>query len=236
VRSDEDSLFRATPFPLIETAVQQDTRYIAIEGPIGAGKTTLARLLSERLEARLVLEPSDSNPFLERFYADPRRYALATQLTFLVERWRQQADLAQHDLFARAVVSDYVLAKDRIFATLTLNEEELELYDAVYAAMASRAARPDVIVRLEADETTLLRRIERRGIACERAIRRDYLARLNRAYDAYFRTYRGRLVILNTGGLDYAKDALNVDAVLSAIDETRAGTSRVRIGEQEGLP
>jgi deoxyadenosine/deoxycytidine kinase len=209
--------------------VLDDVRYIAIEGPIGVGKTSLACALAGRFTARLVLEPSDTNPFLERFYADPPRYALATQLAFLVERWRQQADLAQQNLFARMVVSDYVLAKDRIFATLTLSEEELDLYDAIYAAMASRAARPDVTVLLRADVDTLLRRIEHRGIPCESAISRDYLRRLLDAYETWARTVRSRLLVLDTGGIDYATGSLDLDRVIAEIAATRDGRRVVEL-------
>jgi len=204
--------------------VPDDLRYIAIEGPIGVGKTSLAKALAERVGGRLVLERPEQNPFLEKFYADMPRYALATQLIFLVSRYQQQADLRRRHLFHPVTISDYLLAKDRIFAGLTLNDEELALYDQLYEVMAARAATPDVLVLLTADVDVLMARIRRRGIPHEEAITRDYVERLAAAYDESFRLYEGGpLLVADTTGLDYAEDRIDPVELMEQITQTRSG-------------
>ncbi len=202
-----------------------DVRYIAVEGPIGAGKTCLARGLAERLGARLVLEPADDNPFLEKFYTDMPRYALATQLAFLALRHRQQSELAQPGSPGSVVVTDYVLARDRIFAGLTLTEDELTLYARAYEAVAAGAVKPDVVVLLEADADTLMARIRARGVPSEGALPRDYVERLVEEYDAYFRFYdETPLLVVDTNPLgDYSKGGIDVEAVLDEIRQARGG-------------
>jgi len=202
-----------------------DVKYIAVEGPIGAGKTSLAHALAERLGARLVLEPADDNPFLEKFYADMPAYALATQLAFLALRHRQQTELAQRGLSGPAVVSDYIFARDKIFAGLTLDEEELGLYGQLYAAMAARAPRPDIVVLLEADAGTLMSRIHSRGTPYEDALSREYIERLVAEYDAYFRFYdETPLLVIDTGSLgDYSGAGIDANAVIEEIRQTGAG-------------
>lgn len=202
-----------------------DVKYIAIEGPIGAGKTSLAHALAERLGARLVLEPADDNPLLEKFYADMRAYALATQLAFLALRHRQQSDLAQRDLFGPTVISDYIFARDKIFAGLTLDEEELGLYGQLYAPMAARAPRPDIVVLLQADAETLMSRIHSRGTPYEDALSREYIERLVAEYDAYFRFYdETPLLVIDTGSLgDYSGAGIDANAVIEEIGRTGAG-------------
>lgn len=199
-------------------------RHIAIEGPIGVGKTSLARRLARRLGARLVLEAADDNPFLEKFYADRTRYALATQLSFLASRYHQQIDLRQQDLFAPLAISDYIFARDRIFAGLTLNDDELELYEQFYRLMAGRAATPDLVVLLLADVDTLLRRIASRGIPYESVLDRDYVERLSAAYGEYFRLYdEAPLLIVDTSAIDYRTETVELEALLREMEQTRSG-------------
>lgn len=202
----------------------ENVGYIAIEGPISVGKTSLAEALAKRLSARLVLEPADANPFLEKFYADMRKYALATQLVFLVLRHQQQAELSRRYLFHPVVISDYILARDKIFAGLTLNDDELALYDQLYEVMASRAARPDLVVLLQADVETLMGRIRSRGIPYEATLEREYIERLVAAYDEYFRLYTDSpLLVVDTSALDYSKGGLNIDRVIEEMEETGSG-------------
>jgi deoxyadenosine/deoxycytidine kinase len=157
-------------------------RYIAVEGPIGAGKTSLAEILSAQLGARLVCENPGENPFLGSFYRDPKRFALSTQLFFLLARYGQQAEFLQGGLFEQGgVVSDYLFAKDRLFATLTLSPDELALYDRVYQSLRPRVAAPDLVVYLQARTDVLLARIDKRGRVEEKTIRSDYVRDVARA-------------------------------------------------------
>jgi len=214
--------------------VTDHIRHIAVEGPIGVGKTSLARALADRLGGRLVLEPAEYNPFLEKFYADMPRYALATQLSFLVARYQQQAELRQQDLFEPVTVCDYLFVKDKIFAALTLSDDELNLYNQLYAVLAGRAARPDLVVLLDAGVETLLARIERRGIPSESAVTADYLARLTAAYRRHFRLYaEAPLLVIDTEGLDYDRGGLDLDELLGEMELTRAGRRLYTPGSQE---
>ena len=198
--------------------------YIAIEGPIGVGKTRLATRLAGRFDARLVLEPSDTNPFLEKFYTDMGKYALATQLTFLVSRYQQQTTILQGELFSAKVFSDYILARDKIFATMTLSDEEYRLYNQLYRVISAHAAQPDLVVLLKADVDTLMRRIEKRGVRYEAALSRGYIARLNDSYEEFFRLYADSpLLMVDTEGLDYPEDELDLDALAAEMDATRRG-------------
>ena len=204
--------------------VLEGFHYIAIEGPIGVGKTGLARRLAKRLSARLILEPAESNPFLEKFYSDMPRYALATQLVFLVSRYQQQTEIERRYLFHPIAVSDYILAKDRIFAGLTLCDDELRLYDQLYEVISTRAARPHVVVLLQADVDTLMERIHGRAIKYEEALPRDYIERLVAAYDEHFRLYAASpLLVIDTSAVDYSKDGIDVDELIDEIGRTRSG-------------
>jgi deoxyadenosine/deoxycytidine kinase len=166
-------------------------RHIAIEGAIGAGKTTLARELAARVDAELMLEQPAENPFLGRFYADMKGYAFQTQLFFLFQRQRQVQAIAQPTMFASTVVSDFMLAKDTIFAKLTLSDDEYRLYAQMYAPIAAQLPEPDVVVWLQASPQTLLQRVQRRGVAMEERIDITYLTGLADAYAEYFSTSIG---------------------------------------------
>lgn len=177
--------------------------FIAIEGVIGVGKTTLAEALAKELGAGLILEMVEENPFLEDFYRDRRRYAFQTQLFFLLSRYRQQQELRQRDLFSQHVVSDYVFQKDRIFASINLDDAELVLYDQILPLLERELPRPDLVVYLRADLPVLLARIEKRGRAFERGIDPDYLRHLDEAYTHYFFHYRSSpLLVVNTNAVD----------------------------------
>jgi len=160
-------------------------RYIVIEGPIGVGKTTLVNRLATKLNTRKVLEIFEENPFLPSFYEDPARFAFQTEMFFLLSRYRQQTELMQQDLFARHTLSDYLFVKTRLFASLTLSDEELALYDRVYALLELQVQKPDLVVYLHAGVDVLLERIRRRGRAMERRIEPAYLENLCRVYANY---------------------------------------------------
>lgn len=181
---------------------------VAIEGPIGVGKTTLARLLARRLGAAEMLEVVEENPFLPRFYQDIRAYAFQTQIFFLLSRYRQQAALREQVEAGRAVVSDYIFAKDRLFARLNLDEHEWDLYERLYALIAPMTVRPDLVIYLTAGLPTLLRRIAHRDRPFERAIQPAYLDRLRAEYERFFRDYdESALLIVDTEAVDIYRDA-----------------------------
>ena len=178
--------------------------FIAIEGVIGAGKTSLATMLSERHNARLVLEQFEENPFLARFYENRERYAFQTQLSFLASRFRQQQHLQTRDLFKEFVISDYIFEKDRIFARLNLDDDELSLYDSIFNIMTGVSAKPDLVVYLQSSVDRLLGNIQIRGREYERSISPDYLRSLSDAYNHYFYHYRqAPLMIINTTEIDF---------------------------------
>ncbi len=174
-------------------------RHIVVEGPIGVGKTSLARKLAERFGTQLVLEEAGSNPFLERFYRDGRRYALPTQLFFLFQRVNQLRDLGQRDLFTQTVTGDFLLDKDPLFARLTLDDDELGLYQQIFDSMRPQAPVPDLVIYLQAQPDTLVERVHKRGVAMEADISESYLRALADAYSRYFYNYEASpLMIVNT--------------------------------------
>ena len=199
-------------------------RYIAIEGPIGVGKTSLARRLAGRLEASLVLERAEDNPFLERFYRNPRAAAFPAQLHFLFQRAQQLAAMNQQDLFASVRVADYLLEKDRLFARLTLEPAELELYERVYERLGLDPPKPDLVLYLQAPVDVLQERIARRRIAHEQLIAREYLERLNEAYAQFFHAYSAApLLIVNAAAIDPVSNAADFEELLGAIGRTHRG-------------
>jgi deoxyguanosine kinase len=188
---------------------QRGLRYIAVEGPIGAGKTSLARRLAERLGADTLLEQPAENPFLARFYQDMTRYALPTQLFFLFQRARQLEPLAQPDMFGRAVVADFLLDKDPLFARATLAGDELALYQKIYDMLRPQSPAPDLVIYLQASAETLVERVRRRGAGFERGISEDYLGVLAENYTRFFHHYAAApLLIVNSENLNFvARDA-----------------------------
>jgi deoxyguanosine kinase len=196
-----------------------ELRYIAIEGVIGVGKTSLARRLARDLDARINLEVVEENPFLPRFYADPARYAFATQVFFLLSRFRQQQDFFQQDLFQKCVVSDYLFAKDHIFATLNLNDVELQLYERVSAELQGRVPVPDLVVYLQASVDVLMSRIDRRGRDFERDMPRSYIEALCEAYNHFFFHYDASpLLVVNTNELDFVHSQAHYDDLRRQIE------------------
>ncbi|HET7199243.1 MAG TPA: deoxynucleoside kinase [Burkholderiales bacterium] len=181
-------------------------KFIVVEGPIGVGKTSLAKRLAERLKSGLLLERPEQNPFLPRFYQDMARFALPTQLFFLFQRIAQLRELAQMDLFSRVTVCDFLLEKDPLFARLTLQGDELHLYQQIFDALKPQAPRPDLIVYLQAQPETLYERVRRRGVEFERPITAEYLALLADSYNRFFYHFSGSSVlIVNSEKLDFVR-------------------------------
>jgi deoxyguanosine kinase len=199
-------------------------QFIVIEGPIGVGKTSLARKLCESLSAEAVLEQASQNPFLERFYRNPRAGALPAQLYFLFQRAQQLAELKQQDLFARVRVADYLLEKDRLFARVTLDEAEYGLYDQVYAKLDIQTPKPDLVVYLQAPVDVLIERIAKRGINYEQHIEKTYLEKLNEAYARFFHEYEAApLLIVNAASIDPVNNQSDYDELLAAIRRMKKG-------------
>jgi deoxyguanosine kinase len=204
----------------------KEARYIAIEGPIGVGKTSLATLLGRRLGARLVLERPDENPFLNDFYKDSKRYAFKTQLFFTLSRYMQQQEFTQQDLFHDLVIADYLFAKDKIFAYLTLDDKELALYEKLVDLIEPEIPRPDLVIYLQATTEVLLERIRQRGRAYERRLAEEYLKSLNEAYNYYFFHYQeSPLLVINTSEIDFVHRQADLDDLIEEIRRPHAGTT-----------
>jgi deoxyadenosine/deoxycytidine kinase len=198
--------------------------YIAVEGPIGVGKTTLARRLAATFGHETLLEDADHNPFLERFYRNRRQAALATQLFFLFQRAQKIEDLRQKDIFAPVRVADFLIEKDPLFARVNLDSDEYQLYQKVYQQLLIEPPRPDLVVYLQAPTDVLLDRINARGIAHEKAIERDYLERLNEVYSEFFLYYDGApLLIVNASEIDLANDEQDYRHLVNYLLDIRSG-------------
>jgi deoxyguanosine kinase len=200
------------------------SRYIAIEGPIGVGKSSLARRLAAALDGKLVLEEAGANPFLERFYQDPRGAALPTQLFFMFQRVRQLEQLAQADMFSDIRISDFLMAKDRLFAQVNLDRDELRLYEQIFENLDFNPQPPDLVVYLQAPVDTLLFRIARRAIGYEQRISRRYLEQLADVYAQYFHQYNeSPLLIVNAATIDPVSNDEHFNMLLDEINNTRSG-------------
>lgn len=201
-----------------------DYRYVVVEGPIGVGKTSLSNLLAERFSARRVLEVVEENPFLSSFYTDRQKYAFQTQIFFLLSRFRQQQELFQQDLFRAVTVSDYLFAKDRIFACLTLDSHELALYDRVFEALGPRVTKPDLVIYLQARLDVLLQRIKKRGREFERKFDAGYLEELTHAYNDFFAHYTETpLLVVNTSDIDFVNNEADREGLMKAIHKAAQG-------------
>lgn len=198
-------------------------RYVAVEGPIGAGKTSLARRLAGHFQCSLLLEQPEENPFLPKFYEDISRYALPTQLYFLFQRARQAADLAQPDMFSPVTVADFMLEKDPLFARLTLSDQEYELYQQVFQHLKPQAPSPDLVIYLQASPENLVERVRRRGFDYERGITPDYLFRLAEVYSRFFYQYQAApLLIVNSDNLNFVDNAADFDLLLQRVAAMRS--------------
>ena len=194
------------------------SKYIVIEGPIGVGKTSLSNKLALEWDAELILENVDDNPFLSKFYKNPREVSLQTQLYFLLTRTRQVQSFKQQDIFSQTRVSDFMLQKDRLFAQVTLNNEEYDLYDQLYSYMAVDIPKPDLLIYLQAPANVLMKRIKKRGRNFEKYINTEYLERLNSMYLKFFSTYDGSpLLIVNAEDIDFVNTAIDYKNLLDKI-------------------
>lgn len=206
----------------MEKRVEHEVRYIAIEGVIGAGKTSLTRLLHERLGGQLVLERFEENPFLSRFYQNPERYGFQTQLFFLLTRYKQLQTLSQKELFAEYLLTDYIFEKDRIFAHLNLQDDELHLYDMLAANMEKNLAKPDLVVYLQSSVDRLMQNIRMRGRDFEKTISRKYITDLNDAYNYFFFRFKGSpLLIVNATEIDFVRHEDHLDELIREITKPK---------------
>ncbi len=197
--------------------------YVVIEGPIGSGKTTLARMLADKFSVELLSEKAEANPFLTRFYQDAQRYALPTQLFFLFQRSRQIEDMAQRDMFGQPTVSDFFLEKDPLFARLNLDDEEYSLYHQIYQHLQLKAPKPDLVVYLQTPIDALVGRIEERNISYEQDMPREYIARLAEAYSEFFHTYDASpLLIVNNEKLNIIKDQDAFNLLIERINQIKS--------------
>jgi deoxyguanosine kinase len=183
-----------------------DKRYIVVEGPIGVGKTSLVQMLGDVFASRVILEKVADNPFLPKFYTNPSGFAFQTQMFFLLSRYQQQRELAQQELFSQSVICDYLFAKDRIFASVNLDEDELILYQQIYTLLNQRIPRPDLVIYLQSQTEVLQQRIRMRGRSYEREVSRDYVEAINEAYNRFFFSYdETPLLIINTSEVDFVR-------------------------------
>ena len=200
-------------------------QYIVIEGPIGVGKTSLARALAKEFNARCILEKPEENPFLSHFYQDRKKYAFQAQVFFLLTRFQQQQEIAQLDLFNQVTISDYLFDKDRIFAQLNLDENEIALYEKIFQLLLGRISTPDLVIFLQAKPEVLLHRIKSRNVSYEKEIELDYLKRLTEAYNYYFFHYNhSPLLVVNTSEIDFVKRKEDLGQLIREIKGMKKGT------------
>jgi deoxyguanosine kinase len=208
-------------------------RYVAVDGPIGVGKTTFCRILADRIGGHLVLEEADKNPFLKDFYRDRKRYALQTQFFFLLSRYAQQKELIEYDLFKKKIVADYTFEKDFLFAQSNLSEDELSLYKQVAELLKKNLPKPDLVVFLTASVEVLTARIKKRNITYERNFDAEYLTSVVEAYNHYFFHYnRTPLLVIKTDQLDFVENSKHLDEIFTQIAEMRQGTRYFTRGDE----
>jgi deoxyadenosine/deoxycytidine kinase len=211
--------------PRSRTIRMERPRYIAVEGPVGVGKSTLAQILAERLGARLVTHDAEENPFLRAYFADRKKHAFQAQVFFLLSRFQQQQALFQQDLFSRSTVADYLFARDRIFASLTLGPDELALYERIYDLLGARIVKPDLVIYLQARTEVLLDRVRRRGRDYERSIDASWLEGLAKAYNDHFFHYdETPLLVVNASDIDLEGSPQDAEALLTVVRKHRKGT------------
>lgn len=202
----------------------EQLRYIAIEGAIGAGKTSLAKLLTDKLHAKLVLENASENPFLGKFYSNPEQFAFQTQVFFLLSRYQQQMELQQQDLFERITISDYLFERDEIFAHLNLDEDEITMYRHLHSLLKKKVLLPDLVVFLQVSTENLVERIKTRGIAFEQNIAPGYLEAVNQAFNNFFFHYNETpLLVINTNEIDFVNSHEDLDNLVKEIKEMGKG-------------
>ena len=200
-------------------------KYIVVEGPIGVGKTSLSKILANEFQARTIFERIEDNPFLPKFYQSRETYAFQNQTFFLLNRYQQQMELAQHDLFNQNAIADYLFAKDQIFATLTLSAEELNLYQQIYALLNTRVPKPDMVVYLQARPEVLYKRVKKRDKKYERSVTFDYLTEVAQAYNQFFFHYdETPLLVVNTSEIDFVASSKDLADLIKEINNMGSGT------------
>ena len=199
--------------------------HIAVEGTIGVGKTSLAKILAERIEGRLVLEEFEDNPFLTEFYKDPKRWAFQTQINFLISRYYQQIQLQQVNLFSDKIVSDYMFAKDKLFAQTSLDDNEMILYQKLASIFEKNITYPDLVIFLQSNVDRLMENINKRGRTYEKDIDWEYLSQLNDVYNQYFLRYdKGNLLVINTNNIDFVDNKKDLKQILDVVKTPFSGT------------
>lgn len=206
-----------------------NAKFVAVEGPIGVGTTALATLLARHYDGRAVLEQPGENPFLSDFYEDKEKYAFQTQLFFLFNRYQQMLKLSQLELFQSITITDYIFAKDRIFAHLNLDENEIALHNRIYGFLQPRLMRPDFVIFIQASTEVLMMRIRTRGLDYERSITEEYVDRVNRAYNCFFFHYADTpLLVINTSEIDFVNSSEDLNDLVREIDRMEGGTRYYR--------
>ena len=201
-----------------------EPRFIAVEGAIGAGKTSLVNLLEQQYGARVILEENDSNPFIEKFYEDQETYSFQTQIYFLLSRYNQYMELAQRDLFNSVVVIDYLFQRDKIFAQLNLEDHEYRLYEQIYNLISSKAPKPDLVIFLQASTEVLLERVSKRGREYESFMDPDYLDSVNKAFNNFFFYYSDTpLLVINTNEIDFVEKKCDLEELINKVNSHKIG-------------